>query len=41
MIPTAILIHVQNVALGIEWYQKAFPTAVSVYHPSFDFTVLN
>ncbi|TVU78836.1 glyoxalase/bleomycin resistance/dioxygenase family protein [Vibrio tasmaniensis] len=41
MIPTAILIHVQNVALGIEWYQKAFPTAESVYHPSFDFTVLN
>ncbi|MBF4269698.1 glyoxalase/bleomycin resistance/dioxygenase family protein [Vibrio anguillarum] len=26
---------------GLAWYQKAFPEAVSVYHPEFDFTVLD
>lgn len=41
MVPTAILVHVPDVASGLEWYQKAFPEATSVYNPDFDFTALN
>jgi predicted enzyme related to lactoylglutathione lyase len=39
--PTAVLIHVPDVKLGLEWYQQAFPAATQVYHSEFDFTVLD
>ncbi len=39
--PIAILVHVPDVELGLDWYQKAFPEAVSVYIADFDFTVLD
>ncbi|AOW84055.1 VOC family protein [Vibrio mimicus] len=41
MTPVAVLVHVPDVAAGLEWYQKAFSEAVPVYHPEFDFTVLD
>ncbi len=41
MNPSAVLVHVPDVAKGLEWYKKAFPESVSVYHPDFDFTVLD
>ncbi|MEZ8629998.1 VOC family protein [Vibrio lentus] len=41
MNPSAVLIHVPDVPKGLEWYKKAFPEAVPVYHPDFDFTVLD
>ena len=41
MNPAAILVHVPNVEKGLEWYKKAFPEAVPVHDPAFDFTVLN
>ena len=41
MNPSAVLVHVPDVAKGLEWYMKAFPEAVPVYHPDFDFTVLD
>lgn len=41
MIPSAVLVHVPDVAKGLEWYKKAFPEAVPVHHPSCDFTVLD
>lgn len=41
LIPTAILIHVPHVAVGLAWYQQAFPQAVAEYLPEFDFTVLH
>ena len=41
MTPSAILVHVPDVAKGLEWYKKAFPEAVPIYHPDFDFTVLD
>lgn len=41
MTPVAVLVHVPDVAEGLDWYQKAFPEAVPVYHPDFDFTVLD
>ncbi|WP_375753655.1 VOC family protein [Vibrio sp. HN007] len=40
MTPSAILVHVPDVAKGLDWYKKAFPESVAVYHPDFDFTVL-
>ena len=41
MNPSAVLVHVPDVAEGLKWYKKAFPKAVPVYSPSFDFTVLD
>ncbi|QUJ66241.1 glyoxalase/bleomycin resistance/dioxygenase family protein [Photobacterium sp. GJ3] len=41
MVPSAVLVHVSDVAKGLEWYQKAFPEAVPIYHQDFDFTVLD
>ncbi len=41
MTPVAVLVHVPDMAKGLEWYQKAFPDAIPTYHPEFDFTVLN
>ncbi len=41
MNPAAVLVHVPNVEQGLDWYQKAFPEATSVYHSDFDFTVLD
>lgn len=38
---TAVLVHVPDVAKGLELYKKAFPEAVPVYHPDFDFTALD
>lgn len=40
MKPVAVLIHVPDIALGLDWYQKAFPMAVSSYSSEFDFTIL-
>ncbi|MCD1409651.1 glyoxalase/bleomycin resistance/dioxygenase family protein [Vibrio vulnificus] len=41
MNPSAVLVHVPDVAKGLEWYKKAFPEAVPIYHPDFDFTALD
>ncbi|HBC3888501.1 TPA: glyoxalase/bleomycin resistance/dioxygenase family protein [Vibrio parahaemolyticus] len=41
MTPSAILVHVPDVTKGLEWYKKAFPEAVPIYHSDFDFTVLD
>lgn len=41
VIPSAVLVHVPDVAKGLEWCKRAFPEAVPVYHPSFDFTALD
>ncbi|WP_295894013.1 glyoxalase/bleomycin resistance/dioxygenase family protein [uncultured Vibrio sp.] len=41
MKPAAILVHVPNVTAGVEWYQKAFPTAVATTLTEFDFISLN
>ncbi|WP_104403329.1 VOC family protein [Vibrio penaeicida] len=40
MSPIAILIHVPAVEKGLDWYQKAFPSATPTYHSDSDFTVL-
>lgn len=39
--PTAILIHVPDVSMGLDWYQRAFSNAVAQYLPDFDFTLLH
>lgn len=41
MFPTAVLVHVPDVEKGLEWYRKAFPDAVEIYHQQFDFRVLS
>ncbi len=41
MKPTAVLVHVPDVSKGLEWYQKAFPTAQATYFSDSDFTTLN
>lgn len=41
MTPTAILVHVPDVKLGLSWYQKAFPLAIPQYLADFDFTILD
>ncbi|MDF4316911.1 glyoxalase/bleomycin resistance/dioxygenase family protein, partial [Vibrio parahaemolyticus] len=41
MIPSAVLVHVPDVATGLIWYTKAFPEAVPIYHSDVDFTVLD
>ncbi len=41
MTPTAVLVHVPNVAKGLEWYKKAFPEATPIYYPEFDYTALD
>ncbi|MFW1540460.1 glyoxalase/bleomycin resistance/dioxygenase family protein, partial [Vibrio parahaemolyticus] len=33
MNPSAVLVHVSDVTKGLEWYKKAFPEVVPVYHP--------
>lgn len=38
--PIAILVHVPDISVGLEWYKKAFPMATATYLPEFDFTVL-
>lgn len=39
--PVAILIHVPDVKLGLEWYKRAFPAAETEYLAESDFTTLN
>jgi len=39
--PIAILVHVPDVKLGLEWYKKAFPMAVETNFEGSDFTILN
>jgi predicted enzyme related to lactoylglutathione lyase len=39
--PIALLVHVPNVKLGLEWYKKAFPMAVETNLEHSDYTVLN
>ena len=39
--PVAILIHVPDVKLGLEWYKHAFPAAETEYLAESDFTTLN
>lgn len=41
MTPVAILVYVPDVEIGLQWYQKAFPEAVPMHLPDFDFTVLD
>lgn len=41
MKPSALLIHVDNVKLGLDWYAKAFPESKAVYLESSDFTLLD
>ena len=38
--PSALLIHVNNVKLGLDWYAKAFPESKAVYLENSDFTLL-
>jgi len=40
MKPIAILVHVPDISVGLEWYKKAFPMATANYLAEFDFTVL-
>lgn len=40
MKPTTVLIHVPDVKLGLDWYQKAFPMAIPVFLKEFNFTLL-
>jgi len=40
MRPIAILIHVENIKAGFDWYAKAFPTALVKKLPDSHFTVL-
>ena len=39
--PIAVLIHVPDVNIGLQWYQKAFPMATVTYLPESNFTVLS
>ncbi|ASP38554.1 glyoxalase/bleomycin resistance/dioxygenase family protein [Bacterioplanes sanyensis] len=41
MTPAALLVHVPDIELGLDWYQRAFPTAKARFLPEFDFTVLD
>ncbi|HFQ5022800.1 TPA: VOC family protein [Vibrio vulnificus] len=41
MTPVAILVYVPDVEIGLRWYQQAFPEAVPMHLPDFDFTVLD
>ncbi|WP_081959347.1 VOC family protein [Aeromonas finlandensis] len=41
MTPVAVLVHVPDVGAALAWYQRAFPNAVAVYYPEFNFTVLD
>ncbi|PJE57248.1 VOC family protein [Marinomonas sp. BSi20584] len=40
MKPAALLVHVCDWEKGFNWYQKAFPSAVPVDFPDFDFRAL-
>ena len=40
MQPLAVLIHVPDVELGLSWYEKAFPDAVSEYFGDSKFAAL-
>jgi len=39
--PIALLIYVDDVKAGLNWYKKAFPESKIVYIKDFDFTALN
>ncbi|HCG7089390.1 TPA: glyoxalase/bleomycin resistance/dioxygenase family protein [Vibrio parahaemolyticus] len=41
MTPVALLVYVPDVEIGLQWYQQAFPEAVPMHLPNFDFTVLD
>ncbi|EHT4943454.1 Glyoxalase-like domain protein [Vibrio vulnificus] len=41
MTPVAVLVYVPDVETGLQWYQQAFPEAVPIHLPDFDFTVLD
>ncbi len=41
MTPVAVLVYVPDVEIGLQWYQQAFPEAVLMHLPDFDFTVLD
>ncbi len=41
MTPVAVLVYVPDVEIGLQWYQQAFPEAVPMHLPDFDFTVLD
>lgn len=41
MTPVAVLVYVPDVEVGLQWYQQAFPEAVPMHLPDFDFTVLD
>ncbi len=41
MTPVAVLVYVPDVEVGLQWYQQAFPEAVQMHLPDFDFTVLD
>jgi len=38
--PTALLVHVEDVPTGLNWYQQAFPEAKPTYLHDSDFTIL-
>ncbi len=40
MKPIALLIYVNDISSGIDWYRKAFQEAKTVYLEEFNFTVL-
>ncbi|MEZ9232510.1 VOC family protein [Vibrio amylolyticus] len=41
MQPVAVLIHVPDVQQSLEWYKKAFPTAIATQLEAFDFVSLS
>lgn len=41
MEPIALLVHVNDVKAGLNWYKKAFPESRTVYVEEFDFTILD
>lgn len=40
MKPCAIMIHVSDVSLGLDWYRKVFPTTVCFFHETCNLAVL-
>jgi predicted enzyme related to lactoylglutathione lyase len=38
--PIALLVYVDNVEAGLNWYKKAFPESKTVYIEEFNFTAL-
>lgn len=39
--PTALLIHVEDIQAGLDWYQKVFPSAKALYLSDSDFIILD